>query len=109
MPRPRDSPGLPSGSWLRKLRHEAEGSIGALRDELELDSRGTSQHLAAFRSQGHVASHKEGTSGYYRVGDARTFETLELAKENISWSIEGNTVILADLAEEAFGPRRDRG
>ena len=109
MPRPRDFPGLPSGGWQRKLRHETEGSIGALRDELAPDSRGPSQHLAAFRSQGQVASRKEDTSVYYRVRDARTFESLELAKEIIAWSIEGNMVILADLAEEDFGPRRDRG
>ena len=106
MPRPPDSPGLPSGGWLRKLRHEAAGSICALRDELELVPRGTSQHLAAFRSQGHVASHKEGTSVYYRVRDPRTFQLLETARQLISSHLEETHALLEELDDSSEALRR---
>src|ERR1035437_458847 len=101
--------GRPVRVSILQLLQEGERSVGALQEELELDSSGTSQHLAALRAQGLVASRKEGTSVYYRVKDARTLELLELAKEIISAALEENRVLLDDLAEEDFGPRRDRG
>jgi len=101
--------GHPVRVRILQLLREGERSVGALQEELELDSSGTSQHLAALRAKGLVASRKEGTSVYYRVKDARTLELLELAKEIISAGLEENRVLLDDLAEEDFGPRRDRG
>ena len=101
--------GHPVRVRILQLLRDGELSVGALQDELELDSSGTSQHLGALRAQGLVASRKEGTSVYYRVKDARTLELLELAKAIISSSLEENRVLLDDLAEEDFGPRRDRG
>jgi DNA-binding transcriptional ArsR family regulator len=101
--------GHPVRVRILQLLREGERSVGALQEELGLDSSGTSQHLAALRSQGLVASRKEGTSVFYRVKDARTLELLELAKEIISAALEENRVLLDDLAEEDFGPRRDRG
>jgi DNA-binding transcriptional ArsR family regulator len=92
-----------------QLLRGGERSVGELRDELELESSGTSQHLAALRAQGFVAGRKEGTTVYYRVKDPRTIELLQLAKEIISSSLEEKRVLLDDLAEEDFGPRRDRG
>jgi DNA-binding transcriptional ArsR family regulator len=101
--------GHPVRVRILQLLREGERSVGALQEELELDSSGTSQHLAALRGQGLVASRKEGTSVYYRVKDARTLELLELAKEIISAALEENRLLLDDLADEDFGPRRDRG
>ena len=57
-----------------------ERSVGALQDELGLDSGGTSQHLAALRRIGLVESRREGTSVYYRVADARVFDLLEAGR-----------------------------
>jgi DNA-binding transcriptional ArsR family regulator len=101
--------GHPVRVRILQLLCEGERSVGALQEELGLDSSGTSQHLAALRSQALVASRKEGTSVFYRVKDARTLELLELAKEIISAALEENRVLLDDLADEDFGPRRDRG
>ena len=101
--------GHPVRVRILQLLREGERSVGALQDELELDSSGTSQHLAALRAQGLVASRKQGTSVYYRVRDPRTLELLELAKEIISAALEENRVLLDDLAEEDFGPRPGRG
>jgi DNA-binding transcriptional ArsR family regulator len=101
--------GHPVRVRILQLLREGERSVGALQEELELDSSGTSQHLAALRAQGLVASRKQGTSVYYRVKDARTLELLELAKEIISAALEENRLLLDDLADEDFGPRKDRG
>jgi DNA-binding transcriptional ArsR family regulator len=101
--------GHPVRVRILQLLREGERSVGALQEELELDSSGTSQHLAALRAQGLVASRKQGTSVYYRVKDARTLELLELAKGIISAALEENRLLLDDLADEDFGPRKDRG
>jgi DNA-binding transcriptional ArsR family regulator len=97
--------GHPARVRLLQLLRGNEQSVGALRDALELDSSGTSQHLAALRAQGLVVSRKEGTSVYYRVKDPRTLELLELAKEIIAGALEDNRALLDDLAVEDFGPR----
>ncbi len=101
--------GHPVRVRMLQVLRDGERSVGSLQDELDLDSSSTSQHLAALRGQGLVESRKEGTSVFYRVKDPRTLELLELAKEIISSSLEENRVLLGDLAEEDFGPRRDRG
>jgi ArsR family transcriptional regulator len=100
--------GHPARVRLLQLLREGERSVGALRDELELDSSGASQHLAALRAQGLVVSRKEGTSVYYRVKDPRALELLELANEIISGALEENRALLDDLAVEDFGPRPGR-
>jgi DNA-binding transcriptional ArsR family regulator len=86
-----------------------ERSVGSLQDELGLDSSSASQHLAALRAQGLVASRRESTSVYYRVKDPRTLELLELAKQIIAAEREDNQALLDDLAVEDFGPGPGRG
>ena len=61
--------GHPARVRILELLREGERSVGALQAELELDSGGTSQHLAALRRVGLVESRREGTSVYYRVED----------------------------------------
>ncbi len=97
--------GHPARVHLLQLLREGEQSVGALRDALELDSSGASQHLAALRAQGLVVSRKQGTSVYYRIKDPRTLELLELAKGIISGTLEDNRALLDDLAVEDFGPQ----
>ena len=99
--------GHPARVRLLQLLREGEQSVGSLQDALELDSSGTSQHLASLRAQGLVVGRKEGTSVYYRVKDPRTLDLLELAKDIISAALEENRALLDDLAEEDFGPRPD--
>lgn len=101
--------GHPVRVRLLQLLRDGERSVGALQDALELDSSGTSQHLAALRNQGLVVGRKEGTSVYYRVKDPRTLKLLELAKMIISSTLKENSALLEDLAEEDFGPGQDRG
>ena len=48
--------GHPARVRLLQILREGEQSVGALQAALELDSGGTSQHLAALRKQGLVTS-----------------------------------------------------
>jgi DNA-binding transcriptional ArsR family regulator len=98
--------GHPARVRIVQLLRDGERSVSALQEALELDSSAVSQHLAALRRQGLVASRKEGTSVYYRVSDPRTLELLELAKAIITSSLERNQVLLDDLAVEEFAPGR---
>ncbi len=101
--------GHPARVRVLQLLRSGELSVGALQEALELDSSGTSQHLAALRKQGLVVSRKEGTSVYYRVADPRTLELLELAKQIIAATLEHNMALLDDLAEQDFAPERSDG
>ena len=71
--------------------------MGALQAALELDSGGTSQHLAALRRIGLVESRREGTSVYYRVEDANVFVLLETARALITRQLTEQQSILQDL------------
>ena len=97
--------GHPARVRLLQLLREGEQTVGALQAALDLDSGGTSQHLAALRKQGLVTSRREGTSVYYRVKDPRILELLELAKAILTAGLEDNRALLDELAVEDFGPR----
>lgn len=98
--------GHPARVRLLQFLREREQSVGALQAALELDSGGTSQHLAALRKQGLVTSRREGTSVYYRVKDPRILELLELAKDILTAGLEDNRALLDELADEDFAPPR---
>src|SRR5216684_8540986 len=72
--------GHPARVRILEVLREGERSVGALQAELELDSGGTSQHLAVLRRIGVVESRREGTSVYYRVDDPQVFELLAAGK-----------------------------
>lgn len=97
--------GHPARVRLLQTLREGEQSVGQLQAALDLDSGGTSQHLAALRKQGIVTSRKEGTSVYYRVKDERVLELLELAKAILTGTLRDNQALLDELADEDFGPR----
>jgi len=96
--------GHPVRVRILQLLRDGEMSVGALQAELELDSSGTSQHLAALRKQGLLTSRKHGTSVYYAVKDERTLMLLQLAKAIISSNLEENRQLLDELAAAEFGP-----
>ena len=74
----------------------ASAQSGALQSELELDSGGTSQHLAALRRIGVVTSRRDGTSVYYRVEDEGVFDLLAA----------GRAIIGRRLTDRAVSPAR---
>ena len=89
--------GHPARVRILELLRDGERSVGALQAELELDSGGTSQHLAALRRIGLVDSRREGTSVYYRVADDHAFELLAAGKAIISRRLAEQQSILHDL------------
>lgn len=76
--------GHPARVRILELLRDGERSVGSLQAELGLDSGGTSQHLAALRRIGLVASRREGTSVYYRVEDESAFDLLAAGRAIIS-------------------------
>jgi DNA-binding transcriptional ArsR family regulator len=76
-----------------------EMTVGDLQAELGIDSSGTSQHLAALKRQGILASRKEGTSVYYSVRDPRIFQMLESARQVIGSRLEEANDLLGELGE----------
>src|SRR3954451_23960932 len=86
--------GHPARVRILQLLRGGERTVGALQAALELDSSGTSQHLAALRKQGLVGSRREGTNVYYRVKDPRTLELLALARDILTAALEENRSLL---------------
>jgi DNA-binding transcriptional ArsR family regulator len=89
--------GHPARVRILELLRDGERAVGALQTALELDSSGTSQHLAALRRIGLVESRREGTSVYYRVADDGAFDLLEAGRAIISRRLAAQQSILEDL------------
>src|SRR5437588_46924 len=89
--------GHPARVRILELLRDGERSVGALQSELELDSGGTSQHLAALRRIGVVESRREGTSVYYRVDDENVFALLEAGRSIIGRQLAEQQSILLDI------------
>ena len=85
--------GHPARVRILELLRDGERSVGALQAELELDSGGTSQQLAALRRIGLVEGRRAGTSVFYSVTDDAVFELLEDARKIL------DRVVRARLAE----------
>ena len=89
--------GHPARVRMLELLRDGERSVGALQAELELDSGGTSQHLAALRRIGLVESRRDGTNVYYRVDDERVFDLLAAGSDIIGRQLEQQQSILREL------------
>ena len=98
--------GHPLRIRILELLRDGERTVGDLQAELELDSSGTSQHLAALRQQGVLDSRRVGTSVYYRIRDPRISQLLAVAKEILTSALSDSHALLSDLADDA--PPRSR-
>lgn len=97
--------GHPARVRVLELLRDGELTVGELQAELEIDSSGASQHLAAMRRQGLLESRREGTSVYYRVRDPRTFQLLETARQLITSHLEETNALLGELDSSPSGAR----
>src|SRR4051812_22796834 len=97
--------GHPARVRVLELLRDGELTVGELQAELEIDSSGASQHLAAMRRQGLLESRREGTSVYYRVRDPRTFQLLETARQLITSHLEETNALLGELDSSPPGAR----
>ncbi|MDP2710583.1 MAG: metalloregulator ArsR/SmtB family transcription factor [Solirubrobacteraceae bacterium] len=98
--------GHPVRIRILELLSEGERTVGDLQAELQVDSSGTSQHLATLRQQGVVESRRAGTSVYYRVRDPRVSQLLAVAKQILTSALSESHALLDELAEET--PARSR-
>src|SRR3954470_16522494 len=89
--------GHPARVRILELLREGERSVGTLQMELDLDSGGTSQHLAALRRIGLVAARREGTSVYYRVDDPQVFDLLDAGRGIITRRLAEGQELLREL------------
>jgi len=92
--------GHPARVRILELLRDGELSVGALQEELGIDSGGTSQHLAALRRIGLVESRREGTSVYYRAADPQVFALLEVGRALIARALTEQQALLEELAAE---------
>jgi DNA-binding transcriptional ArsR family regulator len=97
--------GHPARVRILELLRDGERSVGDLQAALELDSSGTSQHLAALKRHGLLDSRREKTSVYYRVRDPRVFELLDVAREILT----ANLVDAQSLLNELEADRLEAG
>jgi DNA-binding transcriptional ArsR family regulator len=98
--------GHPVRIRMLELLIDGERTVGQLQAELDLDSSGTSQHLAALRQQGILDSRRAGTSVYYRIRDARVSQLLAVARQILTSALTDSHALLSDLAEP---PPEDTG
>jgi DNA-binding transcriptional ArsR family regulator len=89
--------GHPARVRILELLQAGERSVGSLQIDLDLDSGGTSQHLAALKRIGLVEARREGTSVFYRVSDPQVFALLAAGKEIITRRLAAQQAILKDL------------
>jgi DNA-binding transcriptional ArsR family regulator len=92
--------GHPARVRILELLRDGERTVGSLQEALELDSGGTSQHLAALRRVGVVESRREGTSVHYRVAGPEVFELLDAGRGLIARSLAGERELLAQIQAE---------
>lgn len=92
--------GHPVRIRILELLSEGERTVGDLQGELDLDSSGTSQHLAALRQQGVLESRRAGSSVYYRVKDPRVSQLLAVARQILSSALSDSHALLSELAAE---------
>ncbi len=89
--------GHPKRVRILELLHDGERTVGELQGLLELDSSGTSQHLAALRRLGVVEGRRAGTSVHYRVTDARALDLLGIARAFVTAQLEQSREMIATL------------
>jgi ArsR family transcriptional regulator len=74
-------------------------SVGTLSTELELPQTTVSRHLRILRDRGLVEPHREGTTIFYSLSDARIIQALDLMRELVR-----NQVQIEASIVEPHGP-----
>jgi ArsR family transcriptional regulator len=100
--------GHPVRIRILELLADGERTVGDLQEALDLDSSGTSQHLAALRQQGVLESRRAGTSVYYRIRDPRVSQLLAVAKQILTSALSDSHALLGHLADATPADRARR-
>jgi DNA-binding transcriptional ArsR family regulator len=94
--------GHPVRIRILELLSSGERIVEDLQAELQLDSSGTSQHLAALRQQGVLQSRRAGSSVYYSIRDPRVSQLLAVAKHILTSALSDSHTLLSELAPKHF-------
>ncbi len=89
--------GHPVRIRILELLTGGERTVGDLQAELNVDSSGTSQHLAALRQQGLLESRPSGANVYYRIRDPRVSQLLAVAKQILTSGLIDSQSLLSEL------------
>jgi DNA-binding transcriptional ArsR family regulator len=100
--------GHPVRIRILELLSEGERTVGDLQAALQLDSSGTSQHLAALRQQGVLENRRDGTSVYYRIRDPRVSHLLATARQILTSALSDSHALLDTLADDRTAGSRRR-
>jgi DNA-binding transcriptional ArsR family regulator len=100
--------GHPARVRILELLRDGDKTVGELQVDLQLDSSGTSQHLAALRQQGIVEGRKVGTSVRYSVRDPLMFQLLEIARQAILSGLSETRALLEELSIPEPPPSSDQ-
>lgn len=100
--------GHPVRIRILELLTDGERTVGDLQAELNLDSSGTSQHLAALRQQGVLESRRAGTSTYYRIRNPRVSQLLAVARQILASALSNSQALLSDLSDQPTASSRHR-
>lgn len=92
--------GHPARVRILELLGEGERTVGQLQGELDLDSGGASQHLAALRRIGVVSARRDGTSVICSVDNQRVFDLLAAGRDVISHRLTNEQSLLSELVDE---------
>jgi ArsR family transcriptional regulator len=92
--------GHPVRIRILELLNEGERTVRDLQAQLNLDSSGTSQHLAALRHQGLIDGRREGTSVYYATKDPRVSQLLIVARQILASRLSDSHALLTNLVGE---------
>jgi DNA-binding transcriptional ArsR family regulator len=90
--------GHPARVRILELLRDGDKTVGELQVDLQLDSSGTSQHLAALRQQGIVEGRKVGTTVRYSVRDVRIFQMLEIARQILLSGLADTKALFDELS-----------
>lgn len=96
--------GHPVRIRILELLVDGERTVGDLQAQLDLDSSGTSQHLAALRQQGLLDSRRAGTSVYYRLKDPRVSQLLAVARQILTSRLSDSHALLSQFGDEPASP-----
>ncbi len=92
--------GHPVRVRILELLAGGERTVGELQAALELDSSGTSQHLAALRRIGVLTARRDRSKVYYHVRDPRVFELLAVTKAIVLANAEHAHALLEGVAAD---------
>lgn len=101
--------GHPARVRIVELLRDGDQTVGELQAALELDSSGTSQHLAALRRTGIVEGRRQGTSVRYSVRDPRMFQLFEITRQIISSGLAETKALLEELSVPEPMPAQAEG